>query len=364
MKKALSIVLVLVLALSMSTVAFAKAKITDIGNPWWTVEVPEYFGDDATIPVWDVENTDEDRNYHNDGNILFIPIDGTIADSTVWTVEDNAAEPDAYVTKNVVKSSNMTVKLKASKGGQVIDEVEFVYTNVGTAGEDDYVRDVLKGVNVKFVDPFKSNNPDGVNYGIRVYLTLGSKFTTYKDAIYFEGAYINDTDTDIGSGTDYYQFYDYRILKPDVFVRNLEGDLGEGVSVFMRALKGGKYWAYANTDTSDADADIMYKYNSIDAVYHVEQLGLTNVVDYVALNDADPAAYVYDGDLNYLGRANSKLPLAATYYVSAIELDIDDADEPDDGDEGDEDWDYDENSEGGGDDLYPSNPHDNPGTGK
>lgn len=357
MKKALALLLVLVLALSMSTVAFAKQKVKKNdpfnGNAnWWD-------GFNGATDVGEVFAAD------NDSTDIVIPLNAAnFKWEKVGNTTDARATNSTTLTTTEINDSKIIPKLKATKGSQVIDEVELKKT--GWA--DDNTRII-----VNFVYPFKSNNTDGVDFEFKVYLSIdGKQYSKDEDALTFTGTYKNDND-EVDADTDYYYFGDGNIMKPTEFIRVMEGDMGEGVVVNMRALKKAKYWGVANQDLTDDDQELMIKYSTIDQVYHLSNIGIQAVANYVTLDDADPTAYVYDGDLNYLGRGNARLPFAETYYLAAAELDVDDdADAPDDlgdedfGDEdlGDEDYVPGDNTNSGGDDLYPSNVNDNPGTGK
>jgi len=351
MKKVLSLLLVLVLALGMSTTAFASWK-TDKTQPEKATTMGGGIGG-GSLDIGTFSPVKGNGLGKQEFYITIAQTDlGVTKDPGINTWADTASNgvTKGTVMKADISASKITLKTKISKGSAVFDEVKFEYNTVG----GNKVAQIL----VEFMKPFKSNNDDGVDFEITPYFVVDGK-SWVDNGLTLTGTYGNALNEDVDADTTLFDMSDGDIMKPSEYVKSIELDLGEGVSVFGRAIKGTKYWAVADKDASAAEDEMMVKYG-IDDVYHLQNINVAGIANYVMLNDADPSAYVYDGDLKYLGQAKEKLAFAETYYLSAKKLDVDDDEdiEPDDGD------DYPVAPPVTGGDGYPENINDNPGTGR
>lgn len=349
MKKALSLLLVLVLALGMSTVAFAATNATKIDYADWSY-------DDNFLMTAVPYNQQVD----GDGtSTIYIPIVKSTNLAAVDTSTTASGGTSGDIKENVFSKSDMGVKLRWSKGSQLLDEakinkkqsrVEVIFlTKVASIKDIDYKFEVL------------------VTFGSRTLAGGTSTSNTYGTAPTFEGTWSADDRLEEIGDADWFDFDGTAHFKTDTFIRKFEYNFSDLATVHGRALKGVKYWGRAKDEPTDADQDLMIEHSAIVGVIYMNQINVKGVADYVTINDADASIYVYtmdNGQLKYLDRGNANLPYADVYYLAAAELDTDDV-EPDDGgyDDGGDDS-YVPAEDLGGDDEYPSNPHDNPGTGK
>ena len=167
------------------------------------------------------------------------------------------------------------------------------------------------------------------------------------------------------------------MLEARAYINNIEVEIGEEVYFKTRLFQNRRYWAWADMDWWEKDDAMKKQYPSIQEVVNVEWLGYNDSTTTVNFKDfATDNYWVYaadsEGNLKYVGRSNAWLDLVpetdggtvAKYYLSSREIDVDSDIEPED----DIDDEYDDvpeiNPITGGDDVYPSNVNDNPGTGK
>lgn len=144
--------------------------------------------------------------------------------------------------------------------------------------------------------------------------------------------------------------------------------VGNGATIHTKFFKDKLYYGITTRDADDA-ADIVFRqYKDVDNVLTFKVVGLNNTGDYVTLSTDYADYYVYDEDMNYLGRGDEQLDYSAKFYLANKKLDI----------EGDEDDEYEEdtsdytapssqpavNPDMGGDSVNTPNVNANPGTGR
>jgi len=377
MKKVLSLALVLVLVLGMGTMASAAVGSNEKVYKDGTSAIFGVYVDDdgvsaipynskpyyyaakdggglSTIEAADVNAQDVEKT-----RTMWFTIDFTDCQVKGKTTDKIAT---SGLTKSDFSASKITLKTVVKKGSAAIDVIELD------------TKDDERMVKFKLNDTLKSNNTDGVDYEAQFYLIVDGRHWNNK-AVTVSGTLINEDeeiDSDYG---DYVYMGDGSIIKATSYIKSIECDLDAGVSVFAKMFKDKKYWAVATTDDDDNDNAVMDKYG-FDTVYHLKNVNLAAVADYVLLGDEDSSTYVYavvntkndlygSGDgltLKYVGKGDSKLPYADTYYLSTKQIDVEEIDEPIDDEEITSD--VPETSEDlGGDDSYPANVNDNPGTG-
>ncbi len=357
MKKVVSLLLVAVLALGMSTMAFAagvKVVKDPTANPG--SYTPAYAGSNVTGAPGSqiIDFTDSARA--GDEKFAEMPLVG--GTTTFFTLDSTTATytATAGLTKAAASQAKVTMKTRISKGSAAIDKIELNYGATGNTAR----------IKVALVNPFVSNNEDGLEFEATAYILVDGKSWLDIAPLSIAGTLKNVLDdTNVDKDTTYFDFSDGKtIMKPTELVKSMEYYLGENVSVFGRALKNAKYYAVAKTSTTDADDANILKYD-LDGVYHIKAVNLASVASYVTLGDADATQYIYDGDMKYLGRGNDHLPYAETYYLSAKELDTDaSTDEEEPTDESSDEEPVAPNPGTGADDNYPTNVNDNPGTGR
>lgn len=299
MKKVVSLLLVLVLALGMSTVAFAATnridgQLLNLPNATGTV-----FGKTAWVDGGSVHPAD----------VLEVALPANISGSPLFTYDGGRAVGASTSGVSKAEMSKVKVMTRVAKGSKLID-VNVKYNSAKNA----YIK-------IEFNEPWVSNDTDGIDFDFTVYLAIGNERFEELGA-QITGTLYNRAGAEIDADTDYVNLAGGMISECTEYNKGLEYYLGEGISAFGKAFKGKNYYAYVDKDASDAQSEVMDKYG-IDDIYNVYQSGLAAVVNYVVLDDADPDAYVYDGNLKYLGQAKEHLPLASTYYLAAKKLDVD-----------------------------------------
>jgi hypothetical protein len=321
MKRALSLVLVLVLALGMSVTSFAAISVND-------------------DPAKNNDTGFSDLKKTSDGSSAGIYNDlGTVyAGSPSFTYKlakgafsvsagDKASDSEKAVVNTITASNGylkkalpkVVARTRIAKGSNIIDKIDITYNS-----------DKLAQLEVKFVNPFKNNNPDGQEFDIWVFPVVGGKAWDYETkGINFTGTYKNDCFT-VDAQTDYADLYNGYIAKIDANVRNVKFDLGNDITVNAKAYKGQKFWGKANQDVKEADIANMDKYPSIMAVYHLDVLGgLDKAANNVVIASANNEDYIFDGSLKFLGMGDSKnLPFSETYYVSSKMIEVVSEEEP------------------------------------
>ncbi|MCL2034230.1 MAG: hypothetical protein FWG94_05805 [Oscillospiraceae bacterium] len=218
---------------------------------------------------------------------------------------------------------------------------------------------------ITFHEKFRNTNLDGVEF--KYTISFKNNTTGIDGNFRIGNAYIimDDADLNVLNTEKGY------VIKAEKYNSKIEVEIGGEVILNTRLFNGRRYWAWAETDWWEkVDDDMKAKYKDIQEVINIDWLGYNDATTTVHLSGfAGDNYWVYsadeDGNLTYLGRSNNKdLPLVAKYYLASRELNIDSDIEPDD----DDDDEYDDvpeiNPITGGDDVYPSNVNDNPGTGK
>lgn len=219
-------------------------------------------------------------------------------------------------------------------------------------------------IKIEFVDVLATTKD--VDYEVELYLTVDGK--AQRDYILtLDGTVSNDVEN-TDSDYDYLYLGDGTVAEADEGARNVEIDLGNDVIIRdARLTKGKKYFGVATTKTTTADDDMMDEYPTIKEAITIKHQNLTSVGGYVDLSDYGKDYYVYDADLNYLGKSGGKLTFSTKYYLSTEELDVagDDIEEPGEIEEPEEPEEPGEEDPGtGGDGGSPSsNPNKNPDTG-
>jgi uncharacterized protein YxeA len=308
MKKVLSLALVLVIALGMSVTSFAAISVDkDNGTGFSKIAADQYVnlgekvapGHSETYKITDgaFKITGDDKNA-NDQSIIA-----------------SVTASNGYVKKALPK---VVARTRIAKGSNVIDKIDITYNS-----------DKLAQLEIKFVKPFKNNNPDGQEFDIWVFPVVDGRTWKYDEkGINFVGTLKNDSFT-VDAETEYADLYNGDIAKIDANVRNVKFDLGSDVTVIAKGYKGQKFWGKANQDVSEADLENMSKYD-IAAVYHLDVLGgLDKAANNVVIASATKDDYIFDGSLKFLGMGDSKsIPFAETYYVSDKMIEVVSEEEP------------------------------------
>lgn len=274
MRKIVALLLAAVLAIGMTATVFAaNPKITTQSKALADV----YVGD--AVP----------------GQKIFLPF-----------VKDAFDGATADLTASDVRSSNITVKHTVKSGPKAIESVEIK--------EDSKTK--VAGVLITLVDPFTSTKP--LDFELTIYLYINGKRQSV--GTYVEGTLSNEQQY-VDSDTDYIDLSDGSVAICEQSATKVETYLGEGVTMFVRMVKGKSYAGVATSDPTNDDIDMFDQYSDIVNVYTLKVDGLTGAGKIVKL-DLEQNLYVYDGDLNYLGRTDDLLPFSQKYYVAEKKLDV------------------------------------------
>ena len=350
MKKVVSLLLVLLLSLGMVTVATANDRIIK-GN-----ESDRYSDiDDGAVAIqW--------------GNKVWIPIPhgpffGYLSRTDGLATPANAK---GYIVADGARFRAPSFTFRAQQNSAMVDSsaLELLKLTDKDADYGDKDTSILT-LRITFHEKFRNTNLDGVEFKYTISFKnnttgIDGNFRIGNAYIIMDSADLNVLNTEKGY-----------VIKAEKYNSKIEVEIGGEVILNTRLFNGRRYWAWAETDWWEkVDDDMKAKYKDIQEVINIDWLGYNDATTTVHLSGfAGDNYWVYsadeDGNLTYLGRSNNKdLPLVAKYYLASRELNIDSDIEPDD----DDDDEYDDvpeiNPITGGDDVYPSNVNDNPGTGK
>jgi len=220
---------------------------------------------------------------------------------------------DTTVRKSTLDSYKIGVKTNYIRGSKLVDSVEI--KNI----------DGVAYIVVEFAEIFPST--EDKDFDFRIWLTYrgnahAGTLVEISGTLANEELYVD--------GLDYAYIGDGTIARTDDVVRNIELDLGNGVSVFRTLMKDKKYFGIAKDTVTQNDQDIMDFYPSIRRVLNLTTLNLKTSGDIVKINltvdnsdteDRLPsndgkAYYVYDANGKYLGTTDGMLPYRDVYYLS------------------------------------------------
>ena len=268
----------------------------------------------------------------------------------------------AYVSwdwaKNV-RNPRLTSRVRVAKGSQFLDSHKLVGVRIGNA--------TVLGFEFSIHEKIKSIALDGHDLEFRAIVMHGSTEILSTEISEKVGNAHVTVDKD-----DNYVYADKGlIVAAEEYNSKIAIELADNVVLETRVFKDRNYWAWADDVWWDGVDDAMKtQYKDIQEVLNLDWLGYNDATTKVNLQNkfAGDNYYVYgvneDGGLFYMGRSNQLLDLTSKYYLSIRELNVDSDIEPED----DIDDEYDDvpeiNPITGGDDVYPSNVNDNPGTGK
>lgn len=252
---------------------------------------------------------------------------------------------DAMTKRYVTDAANkIDVKTKISEGSKAIDKVEIKYNKDQTAY-----------INIKFVEKYVSTKD--LDFKFKVYLT--SKKSRIGNEAEFYGTLSNEKQ-DVAEDDDYVYTYDTPVFEAKAYIKNLEIEVGNGVTINAKVFEGKKYYAQASQKVKSEDDATLTQYPDIDTIFYLDTIGLNSSGNTVKL-DIDDKLFVYNADLEYIGTTADALPYSTKYYVASKELDVESDAEPTD--EPGETEEPGDNPGMGGDDV-PENVNDNPGTGR
>lgn len=121
---------------------------------------------------------------------------------------------------------------------------------------------------------------------------------------------------------DYVDIEDGTVAEAMDFIENMEVYVGNGATVHTKFFKGKKYYCITKRDKDQADDIVFKQYKDVDNVLSFYNVGLNNSGDYVTLSTDYADYWVYDVDMNYIGRGTEKLPFSKKFYLANSKLDI------------------------------------------
>lgn len=302
MKKLVSLALALAMAAGMSISAYAAEKAVGFASGKTLMNGYNYSGDKIssdTASLGDIYASDEvERDIY-----LYKDMFADSSGKALGAAGEVLSSSDIRTSKIAVRSS-----LRGSS--KVLKATPEINTSKGK-------------ITVQFATEWTSTNAE--DFELTIYLTIDGK--RYDDqAIILEGT-IGNEELSVYGDQDYVDISDGRALYAEETVSKIEIDLGNGVSIFTKLVKGKTYYGTASNDIDSTDETFMNKYSDIVDVYNVKVTGLNASGDIVKLN-TDYTGFIYDKDLNYLGKTDEMMPLSTKYYISTKKLDIADDDEP------------------------------------
>lgn len=220
-------------------------------------------------------------------------------------VEGAFAEATEDLTASDVRTSKITVKHTIKSGSKAIGSVAIKEDSSKKAG-----------ILVTLVDPFTSTKP--LDFEVVCTLYIDGKRQQYSTSV---SGTLSNPEMEVYSDTDYVDLSDGTMAVCVENATKVEAFLGEGVSMFVRMVKGKNYMGVASTDPTDNDIEIFDQYTDITDVYNLSVNGLSGTGKFVAI-DPGQTLYVYDGDLNYLGTTDSMLPFSEKYFTAINKLDV------------------------------------------
>lgn len=273
-------------------------------------------------------------------------------DSAIW-IQIVDANGNA-VTKKEIKEKKIDVKVRTTKGSKIVRDVKVDYKNLtDTAGQ--IVTREAAFVRIRTIEKFVSTKE--MDFELTVFLTENKERLTEEKQV--SGVFKN-AETTVTDSDDYVYLGNTPVVEAEEYIKSIEVEIGDGVTIFTKMFEGKRYYGHAEQDIKEADADITEAHPTIETIYYLETIGLNAPANRVVLDIDDANMYVYNANLEFVGMSDERLPYSTKYYVSSAELDI--ADEEPEEPEEPEVPKLPPNT--GGDDLDIPNANLNPSTGR
>ena len=335
MKKVLALVLAVMLVIGMTPVSFADKYVA--GETYlYTLGESYYGGSNEDTIIWP----------DADGVKLPAPTSRKMR----FDIYTNAAGlADTRVTKADVSDSKLSYQIQVTANGRGIKAYGIKYEVINKIS--------YAYLEIEFVDKHVSTGSYDVDFTV---YTLYNKVRDLGSAVKVSTKISNYEQT-AEEGIDWIYTYDIPVVKSEAYLKSVKVDAGNDVILTAKMFADKKYYARALIDftTSGVETAILNDYPEIDAVYTLDQVGLSTATVTFDLSDK---YYVYNADLEFLGMSNEQLEVTNRYFLSSTELEVDVEDEEPEED-GDVTGPVDNNPTTGGDDVA-LNANDNPGTGR
>ena len=172
-------------------------------------------------------------------------------------------------------------------------------------------------IEVAFVDEYVSTKE--LDFTVDIYLVIDGKRQS-DNGVTLTGTLANPVQ-EVYADEDYVDISDGSVVHAMEFNTKVQLDLGNGVSVNAKLFKDKKYYGTAKHTASDRDATLE-KYPEISEALTLQTIGLNSTGSKVRLDGSYASYYVYNKDLQLLGRGSDLLEYSAIYYLSVKQLDI------------------------------------------
>lgn len=289
MKKALSLLLALALLSTLPTAAFAAdERITGFTDNQTLADAFGLTGASRREQTYTYKKTIKPgaRSYINLTHKLF-----------EW--EDNDSVP---LTAEVMRDNNMSVMTIFEKGE---DAVEDVYINY-------HQRQIV----IQYAKTLAATEP--VEFEFNVHMAVNGR--RYRDrGITFVGT-IENSVVKVSEGTSI-DLAGGGVAEAKMDFAKIKIKLGDA-TVTTSFTKGERYYANCNTDFSSTDNKLMKQHPEIAKAVNLRLIGINKDTCTVKLQKDYAKYYVYDKDLNYLGRGDEQLAYRNKYYLCKSKLDV------------------------------------------
>jgi len=157
-----------------------------------------------------------------------------------------------------------------------------------------------------------------IDFDVDVVLSVdGRRQNDY--ALTFTGTLANPV-LEVYSGESLVDISDGVVIEAVEFNSKVELELGNGVSLIAKLFKGKKYYAIVSMEPVNGSYP-RDAYSEVSEKLTLRTVGFGSS-DKVKLDSRYAGSYVYDEDMNYLGKSSDELPLRSVYYLSNNKLDI------------------------------------------
>lgn len=212
-----------------------------------------------------------------------------------------------------------------------------------------------------------ASNKFAVDFEMLMYLKIDGK-SFADDTVTITGT-LKNKEIDVYSNMDYVDLSDGTVAIPREFNKSISVNVGNGVTIHTKMFKDKKYFGISSREGDEEATQVFRAHKEVSNVVTMKVFGLNNDNDYVTFGNDYSDYYVYDANMNYLGRGTDKVKFSTKYYFADNEIEFEEEDEeeetednePVDGDEGEENV---APAGTGGDATQSPNVNNNPGTGR
>lgn len=214
-----------------------------------------------------------------------------------------------------------------------------------------------------------ASNKFAVDFEMLMYLKIGG--TSFADDTVTITGTLKNKEIDVYSNMDYVDLSDGTVAIPREFNKAISVNVGNGVTIHTKMFKDKKYYGISSREGDEEATQVLRAHKEVSNVVTMKVFGLNNDNDNVTFGNDYADYYVYDANMNYLGRGTDKVSFSTKYYFADSEIEFEEEegeeeepepdDEPADGDGGDA---NEAPASTGGDATQSPNVNNNPGTGR